>query len=66
MGFPEEFIKANEERAAKSSPIGVFGQPEHIANAIAFLASEDSAFMTGSNVLIDGGVLWSNIDLKLD
>ncbi len=64
IGFSEEMIKTFEENSIKSSPIGLYGKPEHIANAVAFLASEDSAFMTGSNVLIDGGILWSNMDIK--
>ncbi len=59
-GVPEEVQKANEQMIIKASPLGMMGKPEHIANAVAFLASEDSAFMTGSNVLIDGGRLWSN------
>ncbi len=59
-GFPEQLQEASIQRMTKSSPIGLFGKPEDIANAVAFLASEDSAFMTGSNVVIDGGVVWSN------
>jgi NAD(P)-dependent dehydrogenase (short-subunit alcohol dehydrogenase family) len=66
MGFPEELIKTLEEVSIRASPIGIYGKPEHIANAVAFLASEDSEFMTGSNVVIDGGAVWSNMDIKLD
>ena len=36
-------------------PIGRLGQPEDIANGIVFLASDDSAFMTGAGLVIDGG-----------
>ncbi|MEN3975406.1 glucose 1-dehydrogenase [Emcibacter sp. SYSU 3D8] len=36
-------------------PIGFLGQPEDIANGILFLASEESRFMTGSELVIDGG-----------
>ncbi|MGB0574711.1 MAG: SDR family NAD(P)-dependent oxidoreductase [Alphaproteobacteria bacterium] len=36
-------------------PIGRLGQPEDIANAAAFLASDQSSFMTGSDVFVDGG-----------
>lgn len=33
------------------------GQPEHIAAAVAFLASDEAAFVTGSSLLVDGGRL---------
>ncbi len=36
-------------------PIGRLGQPEDIANAAAFLASDQSSFMTGADVFVDGG-----------
>jgi len=39
----------------EAHPIGRMGQPEEVANAIAFLASEESSFMTGSELVIDGG-----------
>jgi NAD(P)-dependent dehydrogenase (short-subunit alcohol dehydrogenase family) len=37
-------------------PLGRLGQPEDIANAVCFLASDESAFMTGTTLLIDGGI----------
>lgn len=39
----------------QSTPIGRLGQPEEIAGVAAFLASIDSSFMTGSEVVADGG-----------
>ncbi len=36
-------------------PLGRLGMPADIANAVVFLASDDSAFMTGSEVVVDGG-----------
>lgn len=40
----------------QSIPLGRMGEPEDIAAAAAFLASEDAAFITGVNLAVDGGV----------
>src|SRR5262249_20927285 len=39
----------------KIQPMGRIGKPEEIANAVAFLLSDDNSFMTGSLVSVDGG-----------
>ena len=36
-------------------PLKRFGTPEDIANVVLFLASEKASFMTGSNIVVDGG-----------
>ncbi|MBI0577166.1 glucose 1-dehydrogenase [Neobacillus cucumis] len=36
-------------------PIGRLGKPEEIAKAVVFLSSDDASFVTGSNLLVDGG-----------
>jgi 2-deoxy-D-gluconate 3-dehydrogenase len=43
------------ERAKAEIPVGRFAQPSEIASLIGYLASEDAAMVTGTNVLIDGG-----------
>lgn len=43
------------EKIASTIPVGRLGQPEEIAYTVSFLASERAAFITGSNVAINGG-----------
>lgn len=50
-----EGIEAYREHLAKLSPIGQVGLPGDIAYGILFLASDESQFMTGSELVIDGG-----------
>ncbi|RIA37703.1 NAD(P)-dependent dehydrogenase (short-subunit alcohol dehydrogenase family) [Hephaestia caeni] len=42
--------------AAKAQPIQRTGTPEDVAAAIAFLASDDASFITGTSILVDGGL----------
>jgi NAD(P)-dependent dehydrogenase (short-subunit alcohol dehydrogenase family) len=44
-------------QASRSEPIGRNAQPEEIANAILFLASDESSFVTGAPLIVDGGYL---------
>lgn len=43
------------QRAAESLPLKRYGQPEDIANVALFLASDESSFMTGQVLVVDGG-----------
>ncbi len=48
-------LAAAEQALAPLHPIGRIGRPEEIAASAAFLLSEDSSFMTGADLLVDGG-----------
>jgi Dehydrogenases with different specificities (related to short-chain alcohol dehydrogenases) len=55
----QELFAKDPERAARRLvhvPLGRFAEPEEIAAAAAFLASDDSSFITASNFLVDGGI----------
>jgi len=55
----QELFAKDPERAQRRLvhiPMGRFARPEEIAAAVAFLASDDSSFMTAATFLIDGGI----------
>lgn len=54
QNFAQEHIRAVWE---KKSPMKRLGQPIDVARAILFLASDDSAFVTGQGLVVDGGLL---------
>ncbi len=54
-----ELFAKDAERAARRLvhvPMGRFGEPEEMANAVLFLASDESSFITASTFLVDGGI----------
>jgi 3(or 17)beta-hydroxysteroid dehydrogenase len=45
-----------QQKLGRQVPIGRLGRPEEVGWALVFLASDESSFMTGSEVIIDGGI----------
>ncbi|CAG2121125.1 unnamed protein product, partial [Medioppia subpectinata] len=52
-------IQPFEEYAPKVTPLRRNGQPLDIARAVAFLASTDAHFITGANLVVDGGLVYN-------
>ncbi len=51
--LPEEL----RDLSLKLTPMGRFGSPQDVANAVAFLAAEESSFITGEVLKVDGGMV---------
>jgi dehydrogenase/reductase SDR family protein 4 len=52
-----DIIEYLKTRNMKPNPMNLFGEPEDIAKLVRFLVTDDSRFMTGSTIRIDGGEL---------
>ena len=54
-----DLFAADPERAERRLvhvPMGRFGEPEEMANAVLFLASDEARFVTGTEIVVDGGM----------
>ena len=56
MGLPDATVQAWAGELTAKLPVGRFGQPIEVAKAVLFLASDDSSYMLGENILVDGGM----------
>lgn len=56
LGLPPEAVQGFAQTVAGRLPTKRFGQAEEVARAALFLASDDSSFVVGSEVTIDGGL----------
>jgi NAD(P)-dependent dehydrogenase (short-subunit alcohol dehydrogenase family) len=55
-GLTDEMIQGFAKAMQDRVPLKRFGQPEDVAKLVAFLASDDSSFITGAEYNIDGGI----------
>ncbi|MGF6113406.1 SDR family oxidoreductase [Pseudomonas frederiksbergensis] len=56
LGLSDADLSAVAASIEAQVPLGRFGEASEIANGVVFLASDDSSFMTGSELIIDGGI----------
>ena len=55
--FATALFEGREEQVAATYPLQRLGEPQDVAGAVAFLASDDAAWITGQTLVIDGGLL---------
>jgi len=55
-GLPQEAIDDFAKGVLTQVPMKRFGQPEEVAGAVAFLASQDASYITGVEINVDGGM----------
>ncbi len=56
MGMPPEILEETEKNIQAQVPMKRFGRPEEIAKTVLFLASSDSSFLLGTEIVADGGL----------
>jgi NAD(P)-dependent dehydrogenase (short-subunit alcohol dehydrogenase family) len=57
MGLPEDQTRQLKDRITDQVPLKRFGQPDEIAAAVLYLSSPESAFVVGTELVIDGGMI---------
>ena len=54
LNNPEQLRKVTQ-----NIPLGRMGEPEDVSGIVAFLASDEAKYITGSTFYVDGGLLWN-------
>lgn len=56
VGLPPAMVQGIKGEIARKSPSGRFGSPDEVAKVALFLASDDSAYLVGEEIVVDGGM----------
>jgi 3-oxoacyl-[acyl-carrier protein] reductase len=65
-GFEEIITPHKLTEIELSIPLGKFGEPEDVAHAMAFLASDEAKYITGQTIIVDGGQTLPESRLAMD
>ncbi|HEV8701710.1 MAG TPA: SDR family oxidoreductase [Candidatus Polarisedimenticolia bacterium] len=57
MGLPEDQTRQLKHQISERVPLKRFGQPDEIAAAVLYLASSESSFVVGTELVVDGGMI---------
>ena len=57
FGLTDEQIEGFAAQAAVGTPLGRTGTPDEVAKAVVFLVSDDSSYVTGAELFVDGGAV---------
>lgn len=56
IGLPDDVLQGAAEAITNQTALKRFGQPEEVAKAVLFLASNDASYITGHEIAVDGGI----------
>jgi NAD(P)-dependent dehydrogenase (short-subunit alcohol dehydrogenase family) len=59
LGIPQQQLQEFAQQIQQQIPMHRFGEPDEIAKAVVFLASDDSSFVLGEEIVVDGG--WTQL-----
>ena len=55
LGIPGAYREQVNKEIVTTIPFGRFGKPDEVAKAVVYLASDESAWTVGSEIVVDGG-----------